>query len=58
MSTPRVIALDLHQKHVQVLTDRCAQAEECLKALLRVVDPEILERHLGDYVAAVKELTS
>jgi hypothetical protein len=51
-----VIGLDLHQKHVAVLTDRCAQAEGCLTTLLNSIDPELLERHHFDWVAAVKEL--
>jgi hypothetical protein len=52
------IPKDLHDKTVTVLTDRVVLAEDCLKALLHSIDPELLERHLYDYVAAVKELTS
>lgn len=51
-----VIGLELHQKHVAVLTDRCAVVESALKDLLNSLDPELLERNGFDYVAAVKEL--
>lgn len=39
------------------LQSRCADAERCLRAVLTTIDPELLERHLGDWQAASREVT-
>lgn len=45
-------------KHLfDALQTRCADAEQCLRAVLTVIDPELLERHLGDWKAAAAEVT-
>jgi hypothetical protein len=54
----RPIPRHLHDAAISSLQDRCSQAEQMLVALLNSIDPELLERHHFDYVAAVKELTS
>jgi UDP-N-acetylenolpyruvoylglucosamine reductase len=46
----------LHDQHVLVLTDRCVAAEQAVLDLLNTIDPEILERHGHDWLAAVREL--
>ena len=39
------------------LQSRCADAEACLRAVLAVIDPELLTRHAGDWKAAAAEVT-
>lgn len=43
--------------HFDTLHARCAEAEACLRAVLTVIDSELLERHLGDWKAAAVEVT-
>jgi hypothetical protein len=38
------------------LHDRCADAEDCLKRLLCLIDPDVLTRHAGDWKAATAEI--
>lgn len=52
------IPQDLHDQQIASLSDRVVVAEESVKALLNLIDPELLARHLHDYVAAVKELVA
>ena len=40
------------------LQTRCADAERCLRAVLDVIDPELLTRHAGDWKAAAEEVVS
>lgn len=45
-------------KHLfNTLQARCAEAEACLRAVLTVIDPELLERHAHDWKAATVEVT-
>ncbi len=46
------------KSHFDTLHARCAEAEACLKAVLAVIDPELLTRHAGDWKAAADEVTS
>ncbi len=43
--------------HFDLLHTRCADAERCLRAVLAVIDPDILTRHAGDWKAASAEVT-
>lgn len=38
------------------LQTRCADAEACLRTVLTVIDPELLERHAHDWKAATAEV--
>lgn len=38
------------------LQTRCADAEACLRAVLTVIDPALLERHAHDWKAATIEV--
>lgn len=38
------------------LHDRCADAEDRLKRLLCLIDPDVLTRHAGDWKAATAEI--
>lgn len=38
------------------LHDRCADAEDCLKRLLCLIDPDVLTRHAGDWKTATAEI--
>jgi hypothetical protein len=42
--------------HFDLLQSRCAEAEACLRAVLAVIDPELLERHAGDWKTASAEV--
>ena len=45
-------------KHLfDTLQSRCADAEACLRAVLMVIDPDILTRHAGNWKAAADEVT-
>ncbi len=43
--------------HFDLLHTRCADAERCLRAVLAVIDPDLLTRHAGDWKAAAAEVT-
>ncbi len=45
-----------HDQQVGALTERAITAEKALKDLLGFIDPDILERHGFDWLAAVGEL--
>ena len=45
-----------HEQQVTALTIRSLTAENNLVALLDFIDSAIVERHHGDWLAAVKEL--
>jgi hypothetical protein len=45
-----------HDRHVAGLTERCLQGEAALRSLLFYIDPDILQRHGNDWLAAVQEL--
>ncbi len=47
-----------YDRQITALTARSIQAEEALVSLLQFIDPDILTRHHGDYLSAVKELVS
>lgn len=42
----------------RLMEERAIVAEACVKDLLNVIDPGLLDRHNGDYVAAVAEITN
>lgn len=40
-------------KHLfDTLQTRCADAEQCLRQLLNLIDPDVLTEHAGDWQAA------
>ena len=59
MPTPSsYVPRDVHDRNVMALTDRYAAAEACVIDLLTLINPEWRQRHAGDWLAAVKELTA
>lgn len=46
----------LYDQEVATLTDRCVAAEGCVVDLLNMIDPELLERHGFDWLAATESL--
>ena len=52
------ISLALHQKHVQVLQERCSVAEDDVRALLALItgDDAYLGEHLQDWHLATQAL--
>jgi hypothetical protein len=48
---------EYYDRNVLALTDRCVAAENALVDLLTMIDAGLLQRHAGDWLAAVKELT-
>jgi hypothetical protein len=40
------------RSHFDTLHARCAEAERCLKDLLNLIDPEVLDAHDGDWQRA------
>jgi hypothetical protein len=45
-----------HDQQVTALTDRCAAAESAIRALVLLIDGDLMLRHAYDWQAAVKEL--
>lgn len=58
MKAPQIDNPWVSKAHLAAALERAHLAESCLRRLLDYVDPEVLERHDFDYVAAVDELTS
>lgn len=56
--TPDWVPMEYHTRQVTALTDRCVAAETTLIKLLQFIDPKILERNSGDWLAAVEDVMS
>lgn len=53
---PTPISPWVSRKELKVVIDRCVEAEDCLKRLLTMIDPDVLERNMYDWKAATAEI--
>lgn len=44
------------ESYVLAIQERAARAEDCLRRVLNLVNPELLTKHANDWAAATEEL--